>query len=422
MAKFIINGGKQLSGQIAVSGAKNAALKIIPASILSNDTITIKNVPRIEDVDCSLEVLADLGAEIKHQGSEIQINTSGVNKTELSQSMANKFRGSIMFVGPMLARFKEVKFPHPGGCVIGAAGRPIDLFLDGYKAFGATVTEEDGRFYHIKADKLKAANYFFPLISVTATESMMMTAVLIPGLTILKNCAMEPEIEALALYLNSQGAKISGAGTPTMKIEGIEKLGADVFTVMPDRIETGSFAILAAAANANLEITNCNPEHVMTLLKILEKTGVNFELGESSIKMKTRKGELRAHNIKTHEYPGFATDLQSPYVVLMTQANGTSIIHETIYDRRLIWTDMLSQMGANIIMCDPHRVVVQGPSKLYGKHLVSPDLRAGIALVIAGLIAEGKTEINNIYQIDRGYADLDSRLRAIGADISRLEE
>ncbi len=422
MAKFIINGGKQLSGQIAVSGAKNAALKIIPASILSNNTITIKNVPRIEDVDCSLEVLADLGAEIKQQGSEIQINTSGIDKTELSQSMANKFRGSIMFVGPMLARFKEVKFPHPGGCVIGAAGRPIDLFLDGYKAFGATVTEEDGRFYHIKADKLKAANYFFPLISVTATESMMMTAVLIPGLTTLKNCAMEPEIEALASYLNSQGAKISGAGTPTMKIEGIEKLGADVFTVMPDRIETGSFAILAAAANANLEITNCNPEHVMTLLKILEKTGVNFELGENSIKMKTRKGELKAHNIKTHEYPGFATDLQSPYVVLMTQASGTCIIHETIYDRRLIWTDMLSQMGANIIMCDPHRVVVQGPSKLYGKHLVSPDLRAGIALVIAGLIAEGKTEINNIYQIDRGYAELDSRLRAIGADISRLEE
>ena len=359
MAKFIINGGKQLSGQIAVSGAKNAALKIIPASILSNNTITIKNVPRIEDVDCSLEVLADLGAGIKQQGSEIQINTSGIDKTELSQSMANKFRGSIMFVGPMLARFKEVKFPHPGGCVIGAAGRPIDLFLDGYKAFGATVTEEDGRFYHIKADKLKAANYFFPLISVTATESMMMTAVLIPGLTTLKNCAMEPEIEALASYLNSQGAKISGAGTPTMKIEGIEKLGADVFTVMPDRIETGSFAILAAAANANLEITNCNPEHVMTLLKILEKTGVNFELGENSIKMKTRKGELKAHNIKTHEYPGFATDLQSPYVVLMTQASGTCIIHETIYDRRLIWTDMLSQMGANIIMCDPHRVVVQ---------------------------------------------------------------
>ena len=422
MAKFIINGGKQLSGQIAVSGAKNAALKIIPASILSNNTITIKNVPRIEDVDCSLEVLADLGAGIKQQGSEIQINTSGIDKTELSQSMANKFRGSIMFVGPMLARFKEVKFPHPGGCVIGAAGRPIDLFLDGYKAFGATVTEEDGRFYHIKADKLKAANYFFPLISVTATESMMMTAVLIPGLTTLKNCAMEPEIEALASYLNSQGAKISGAGTPTMKIEGIEKLGADVFTVMPDRIETGSFAILAAAANANLEITNCNPEHVMTLLKILEKTGVNFELGENSIKMKTRKGELKAHNIKTHEYPGFATDLQSPYVVLMTQASGTCIIHETIYDRCLIWTDMLSQMGANIIMCDPHRVVVQGPSKLYGKHLVSPDLRAGIALVIAGLIAEGKTEINNIYQIDRGYAELDSRLRAIGADISRLEE
>ena len=419
MPKFIIKGGKKLAGKIAVSGAKNAALKIIPASILSNETITIKNVPHIEDVDRSLEVLIDLGAKVQRTAGAIKINTKDIDKIELSHSMANKFRGSIMFVGPMLARFKQVKFPHPGGCVIGAAGRPIDLFLEGYKAFGAKIDEEDGRFYQIKAKKLKAANYFFPLISVTATESMMMTAVLVPGTTTLKNCAMEPEIEYLARYLNSQGAKISGAGTPTMTIEGVKELKADVFTVMPDRIETGSFVILAAAAKANLQITNCNPEHVMTLLKILEKTGLKFKLSENTIEVIPSRLVLKAHNIKTHEYPGFATDLQSPYVVLMTQAQGTCVIHETIYDRRLIWTDMLSQMGANIIMCDPHRIVVQGPTQLYGKHLVSPDLRAGIALVIAGLIASGTTEIDNIYQIDRGYQDLDKRLRAIGADITR---
>jgi UDP-N-acetylglucosamine 1-carboxyvinyltransferase len=421
MPKFIINGGKTLSGKIAVSGAKNSALKIIPAALLSTELLTIKNLPEIEDVERSFEVLNDLGAKIIHRGSEATIDTAGLNNTELNAKMADKFRGSIMFVGPMLARFKEVKFPHPGGCVIGAGGRPIDLFLEGYRAFGAEVEEVSGKYYHIKANKLHGANYFFPLVSVTATESLIMTASIIPGKTVLKNCAMEPEITALAKYLNSQGANIQGAGTPTMIIEGQEKIGAGTFTVIPDRIETGSFVIMAAAANANLEIINCDPEHIMTLLQILKKIGVNFTFGKNWIKVTSGSRPLQAHGIRTHEYPGFATDLQSPYVVLMTQAQGTALIHETIYNRRLIWTDMLSQMGANITMCDPHRIVTQGPTKLYGKRLMSPDLRAGIALVIAALIAEGRTEIDNIYQIDRGYAKLEERLQAIGADIERVE-
>jgi len=421
MPKFIINGKKPLSGQIAVSGAKNSALKIIPASILSTEKITIKNLPNIEDVTRSFEVLTDLGAKITYNGSEANIDTSNIANNELNAKMADKFRGSIMFVGPLLARFGEAKFPHPGGCVIGAGGRPIDLFLEGYRAFGAEIKEESGKFYHIKAKHLQAAEYFFPLVSVTATESMMMTASIIPGTTILKNCAMEPEISALADYLNTQGAQISGAGTPIMVIKGQNKIGAGEFTVIPDRIETGSFAILAAAANANLEIINCQPEHIMTLLKIMERIGVDFEYGRDWLKIKKGKRPLKAHDIKTHEYPGFATDLQSPYVVLMTQAQGISLIHETIYDRRLLWTDMLSQMGASIIMCDPYRVVIQGPTPLFGKRLISPDLRAGIALVIAGLIAEGRTEIDNVYQIDRGYEKLEERLRKIGADISRVE-
>jgi len=421
MPKFIINGKKPLSGQIAVSGAKNSALKIIPASILSTEKITIKNLPNIEDVTRSFEVLTDLGAKITYNGSEANIDTSNIANNELNAKMADKFRGSIMFVGPLLARFGEAKFPHPGGCVIGAGGRPIDLFLEGYRAFGAEIKEESGKFYHIKAKHLQAAEYFFPLVSVTATESMMMTASIIPGTTILKNCAMEPEISALADYLNTQGAQISGAGTPIMVIKGQNKIGAGEFTVIPDRIETGSFAILAAAANANLEIINCQPEHIMTLLKIMERIGVDFEYGRDWLKIKKGKRPLKAHDIKTHEYPGFATDLQSPYVVLMTQAQGISLIHETIYDRRLLWTDMLSQMGASIIMCDPHRVVIQGPTPLFGKRLISPDLRAGITLVIAGLIAEGRTEIDNVYQIDRGYEKLEERLRKIGADISRVE-
>jgi len=420
MPKFIITGGAKLSGQIAVSGAKNSALKIIPAAILSKEPITIKNLPAIEDVDRSFELLESMGASITKTKNGVIISTKNINTTELEQKMADKFRGSIMFVGPMLARYGQVKFPHPGGCVIGAGGRPIDLFIDGYKAFGAEVEENHGHFYYIKAKKLKPANYFFPLVSVTATESMLMTAAIIPGKTTLKNCAMEPEIEALAEYLNKQGAKIKGAGSPIITIEGTENLKAGTFTVIPDRIETGSFAILAAASKSEITITNCNPEHVMTLLTIFKKIGVNFEIGKTWIKIK-KSGNLTAHDIKTHEYPGFATDLQSPYIVLMTQAHGTSLIHETIYDRRLIWTDMLYQMGANVTMCDPHRVVVQGPTKLYGKRLISPDLRAGIALVIAGLIAKGVTEIDNIYQIDRGYEQLEIRLQKIGANIKRID-
>lgn len=420
MSKFLIKGGAKLSGEIAVKGAKNSALKIIPAAILSKKPITIKNIPEIEDVDRSLELLESLGAIIKRTKQKTVIDTSRIKDTTLEPKLADKFRGSIMFVGPMLARFGEVKFPHPGGCVIGAGGRPIDLFLEGYKAFGAEVHEDHGNFYHIKANKLHPANYFFPFVSVTATESMLMMASIIPGKTTLKNCAMEPEIEALADYLNKQGAKIKGAGSPTITIEGTKSLKADTFTVIPDRIETGSFAIMAAATNSEITITNCNPEHIMTLLVILKKIGVNFETGATWIKMK-KSGELTACDVKTHEYPGFATDLQSPYVVLMTQAKGSSLIHETIYDGRLVWTDMLCQMGADINMCDPHRIIVNGPTKLNGKHLVSPDLRAGIALVIAALVAKGQTEIDNIYQIDRGYEKLEERLQNIGAKIKRID-
>ena len=420
MPKFVITGGHKLSGEITVKGAKNAALKIIPAALLSEETITIKNLPQIEDIGKSFDLLSDLGAEITLAGDQATINPKNINKIELQAKLADKFRTSVMFVGPMLARFGEVKFPHPGGCVIGAGSRPIDLFLEGFKAFGADVQEESGKYYHVKAEKLHAANFFFPLVSVTVTESLMMTACLIPGRTVLNNCAMEPEIQALAEYLNSQGAKISGAGTPKIIVEGVEKLKAGIFTVMPDRIETGSFAIMAAATRSEIKITNCNPEHILSLLSVFDKTGIAYEKGENWLLIKKNNG-YQAYDIRTHEYPGFPTDLQSPYIILMSQAQGTSLIQETIYDRRLIWTDMLSQMGANIVMCDPHRVVVSGPSKLYGKKLMSPDIRAGIALVIAALIAEGTTEIDNIYQIDRGYEKLDERLKNLGAVINRVE-
>lgn len=416
--KFIIEGGHRLSGTIKVNGAKNAALKIIPVAILSNESICINNLPSIEDVDRSLELLIDLGASVSRGKNSCTIDASMIQKTILEPKFANKIRVSIMYVGPLLAKFGEVKFPHPGGCVIGAGTRPIDLFLEGFEAMGATVAMED-IYYHIKAPKLKGCEYFFTTVSVTGTESLMMTATLAEGTTILKNCAMEPEITALAEYLNEQGAKIEGAGTPTIIIHGVEKLSAGNFQIIPDRIEAGTFVIMAAATESELTITNCIPEHLEILLAILKKVGVSVETGKDYIKVLSSTN-LKPYSIKTHEFPGFPTDLQSPFTVLATQFNGSSVIHETIYDRRLLFTDMLTQMGADIIMCDPHRVVVNGKTPLHGRKLTSPDLRAGIAMIIAGLIATGTTEIDNIYQIDRGYENIDQRLQDIGAKIIRI--
>jgi len=419
MSKFIIKGGKSLAGEIEVKGAKNSATKILPASLLTEETVSISNLPDIEDVNRSIEILAGLGAKITKTGPDSRdIETKNINKFELNPELAKKFRASVMFVAPLLARFGQVKFPHPGGCVIGMGERPIDLFLEGFSALGAEI-KTDGRFYHLKAKQLKGAEYFFTTISVTGTEAMIMAASLAKGKTILKNCAMEPEISALSRYLNSCGAKITGAGSPTITIEGVNKLSGGKFTVMPDRIETGTFAILAAAARAPLTITKCDPTQIESLLAIFRKIGIAYETGPDWLKIKPAKN-FKGYNIKTHEYPGFPTDLQASFTVLMTQAGGTSMIHETIYDRRLLYADMLSQMGANIIMCDPHRLVVTGPTRLYGKKLTSPDLRAGIAMIIAALIAGGETEIDNIYQVDRGYEDICGRLNKLGAEIRRV--
>ena len=420
MDKFVIYGNKPLRGEIEVMGAKNAALKIFPVALLTKEKIRISNVPDIEDCHKSVEMLSVLGHKAEKVKDKIfDIQFKNQKRFDLPADLMNKFRASIMFVGPMLATFGEVIFPHPGGCVIGAGTRPIDLFLDGFIKMGVKLSVVNGN-YRLTAKKLKGADIFFKKITVTGTESLMMTACLADGVTILKNCAMEPEIVALADFLNSGGAKIEGAGTPTIKIKGVKKLGGGEYKIIPDRIEAGTFAMLAAASNTGkIVIKNCFPEHLGSLWSLFDSIGVNYKLGKDNIVIQPSK-KLNACDVVTHEYPGFATDLQSAYTVLMTQANGVSLVHETIYDRRLLFTDLLIQMGANIIMADPHRVVVTGPTKLHGRHLISPDLRAGMALLMAALIAKGKTEIENIYQIERGYERLDERLKNIGADIKRL--
>jgi UDP-N-acetylglucosamine 1-carboxyvinyltransferase len=418
MPKFIINGGNRLRGEIKVSGAKNAALKILAASLLSDQEITITNVPDIQEISRLLELMASVGTEYQRQDGHLVLKTPEIKTTELDPALVKKIRVSVLLIGPLLARCGEVKMPHPGGCAIGK--RPIDIFIDGFKKFGVQVTDNFDN-YHFKTDRLKGMTFVFPKISVTATEALMMTAVLAQGTTTLKNAACEPEIPALAEYLNRCGAKISGAGTHTIVIEGVDQLSADTYEVIPDRIEAGSFAILGALAGQDIKVTNCNPEHLESLWVAFDKMGVDYTLGPDWVQVYGGK-PLKAINIQTHEYPGFATDIQPPFTVLLTQAQGLSMVQERVFEGRLFYTDKLNQMGANIIMCDPYRVVVQGPSKLYGRKLTSPDLRAGFALILAALVAEGQTEIDNIYQIDRGYAQVEQRLQALGADIKRVED
>ena len=419
MERFIIKGGNKLSGEIKVNGAKNAALKILAACLLTDKEWTISNVPQIEDIFRLIELLKGIGVEIKNNSKGVyQLRAKNIQSMSLDADIARKFKGSILMAGPLLARCGEAFLFQPGGCVIGQ--RPRDIFIDGFKAFGAKITEDE-RGYHLTAKKLKGNKFIFPLVSVTATETMILTAVLAKGKTFLSNAACEPEIVFLADFLNKCGARIKGAGTPFIEIDGVESIDGGQCSIIPDRIEAGSFVILGAVSKSPIKIVGLDPNHLDVFWFLLKKAGVNLEIGKDFVKIKP-PFKLKAVNLKTHEYPGFPTDLQAPFTILMTQANGVSLIHETIFEGRLFYTDALNQMGSNIIMCDPHRVVVQGPSDLYGRNLISPDIRAGIALVIASLIAKGESVIENIYQIDRGYEKIEDRLRKLGADIKRVNK
>ena len=420
MEKFIIKGGKKLSGEIKVGGAKNAALKFFAAALLSKELWQLRNVPNIEDIVRMGEILSDLGVEVNKKGENgYDICASNIKSNILDEDKTRKLRASIVLTVPLLLRTGKAEFHHPGGCLLGK--RPIDIFLDGFKAFGANVKWSKNK-YIISAKKIRGADFFFRQISVTATETLMMLGVMAQGRTVLKNAAQEPEIQSLAEFLNKCGAKIKGAGTSTIIIDGVKEIRSGIYETMPDRIEAGSFAILAAATNSNVKIKKMNPAHLEVLWQIFKEIGVNFSLGNDYAVVGRSKNNYKAINIKTHEYPGLATDIQPPLTVLLTQLKGLSMVHETIYEGRLFYTDILNKMGANIILCDPHRVVISGPTVLSGAKVFSPDIRAGIALIIAGLMAKGETIIENIYQIDRGYEKIDERLRAIGADIKRVSD
>lgn len=419
MFRYVIRGGKTLSGEIPVRGAKNHVLKLFPASILFAGPVTITNVPHIEDILRAGELLENLGFGVEKRGERAyKISPPRrIASSLLEKDIAERIRASILFVGPLLSRTGRAQFPFPGGCVIGR--RPIDLFLHGWTAMGAKVAMR-GAMFDIRAAELRGADITFRVASHTATESLMMTAVLARGRTVLRNAALEPEITALAEFLNACGARINGAGTPTIAIEGTngKLLTGGTTHVIPDRIETGSFAILGALRGKKLRVTDCNPEHVAVLLEHLRAAGASVEVGENWLEV-SRPSRLKAVSMRTREYPGFATDHQAPFVVFLTQAHGYAMVFETVFEGRLSYLEDLNRMGANIIQCDLHRAIVSGHTTLHGRSMESPDLRAGMAFVIAALVARGLSRIGNVYQIDRGYENLDERLRAVGADITR---
>jgi UDP-N-acetylglucosamine 1-carboxyvinyltransferase len=420
-----LDGKKALNGTVSVNGAKNAVLPAMAGALLFKDSIMLENVPHIDDVIHLGEILSDMGVLVDITGRHtLMIDPSKITKTDLDYTLAKRMRASIILTGPILARFGQVSFPHPGGCVIGA--RPIDLFIDAFQKMGATVEEKENLYViKSKGKKLHGAEIFFKMQSVTGTETIMMAAVLAEGKTVIKNAALEPEIVSLAEFLVSCGAKIKGAGTSTIEITGGGLLSAKkkIYKTIPDRIETGSFLILGALAADNLEITNCNPADIEIVIRLLKDAGVPIETGKDFIRIVNNakvKKPFSSFNIKTHEFPGFPTDLQAPMAVFLTQAEGEGVIFETIFEGRLNYTQDLVKMGAAITQWDTHRAMVKGQTPLRGKELDGPDLRAGLAYILAGIVAEGDSVINNIHFVDRGYEQIEVRLKAIGVDIERV--
>lgn len=424
--KFIIqglSGKRKLSGEIKIKGAKNAILKVLSATPLFSGNLKLENVPEIGDVNCLEEIM--LGCGIKSSKTRKGERLVEINKikSEIDAGLAQKMRASIVLTGPLLARSGRVTFPFPGGCVIGK--RPIDFFLSGFSRLGVKIKERGDNFDLIAPKGgLQGGSIFLKYPSVTNTETLMMAAVLAKGETVIKNCAMEPEIVSLGNFLIKSGAQISGLGTPTIVIKGVKKLlqAKESYQTPPDRIEAGSFLILAALAGEDIKISSCRTEELTALLEILEDSGIKMDIKRNSIRVFGNQGYFKAVDIKTHEYPGFPTDLQAPLAIFLTQCHGQSMIFETIFENRLGYLETLHRMEADTKVLDAHRAMIFGPSRLKGQEVESPDLRAGLAYVLAGIIAKGKTIVHNVHYIDRGYEDIDGRLRTIGVNIDRIND
>ncbi|GAB1351910.1 UDP-N-acetylglucosamine 1-carboxyvinyltransferase [Erysipelotrichia bacterium] len=418
MAKILIEGGKPLSGSIKVSGAKNAALPIMAGVILSTEPVRLTNVPALNDVETMAKVLQAIGIKSSCLGGNVyQFDASGPVSDEAPYELVKTMRASFFVMGPLLARLKKARVPLPGGCAIGV--RPVNIHLKGFEALGAQVSIEGGCAVAV-AENLRGARIILDFPSVGATENLMMAATLAEGRTVIDNAAQEPEIVDLAKFLNTIGAKIEGAGSPSITIDGVEHLGGGEYRVMPDRIEAGTFAVMGAMTGGPIRVENCDPDHLLALINKLREMGAEITTEADAIIVKADR-RLRAVEVKTLPYPGFATDLQSQLMAAMCLAEGSSSVTETIFENRFMHVSELARMGASIAIHD-RTAVVHGVKTLQGAPVSATDLRAGAAMVLAGLVAEGRTEISQVYHIDRGYEDLVGRILKLGASIQRIEE
>ncbi|HTM89264.1 MAG TPA: UDP-N-acetylglucosamine 1-carboxyvinyltransferase [Terriglobales bacterium] len=419
MDKFVVRGGNPLLGTIRVSGAKNAALPAMAAALLTEEPVILENIPQVQDIETTRKLLAAMGAEVELGYGRAHHRTTiccrDLIAAEASYELVKTMRASTLVLGPLVARTGRARVSLPGGCAIGA--RPIDLHIKGLEKLGATIEHEHG-YVLAHAERLRGGEIFFDKITVTGTEDLLMAACLAEGETILQNCAREPEVADLAALLNKMGAKIEGAGTATIRVQGVEKLHGARHRIIPDRIEAGTFVIAAALTGGDLNVAGCEPRHFQALLQKLEEVGVKIVPAVDAVRV-IGNGELKASDIVTEEYPGFPTDMQAQYMALATQANGTSLITENIFENRFMHTQELVRMGADIKV-EGRRATVRGKTPLSAAAVQASDLRASASLVLAALVADGETIIDRVYHIDRGYERIEEKLRGVGAQMRRI--
>ena len=416
MDKMKVIGGRALRGTVRTSGAKNSALKLLFASLLADGKHTFHNVPKLMDVDSSANLLESLGAKVVRNGHTVTVETRPPASFEAHYDLVRKMRASILCLGPLLAKYGQAQVSLPGGCAIGS--RPINLHLDGMKAMGAEI-ELRGGYVHASTKRLKGANILFEFATVGGTENIMMAATLAEGVTVIENAAKEPEIVDLADYLNKMGAKISGAGTSVIRIEGVERLLASEHTVIPDRIEVGTLMIAGAITGGNVLVTDCVPEHLEALLLKLREAGYGIETSSNSVRIRSTGG-ARCVDVTTAPHPGFPTDLQAQFMALMCVSEGVSVITETVFENRFMHVTELLRLGADVTPKSRVAVVRGRPGGLEGAPVMATDLRASASLVLAGLAARGETVVSRIYHLDRGYENLEQKLSSLGASIERI--
>jgi UDP-N-acetylglucosamine 1-carboxyvinyltransferase len=420
MDKFVIRGGNPLVGTIRVSGAKNSAVPCMAAAILTEDEVTLENIPQVRDIETERRLLSSMGAELRREGEDAQHSTTICCRT-LSDPVAKyeivkTMRASSLVLGPLIARAGMARVAMPGGCAIG--GRPIDLHIRGLEKMGATITQEHG-YLEARAARLKGAHLLFDKITVTGTEDLLMAAVLAEGETLMENCAREPEVTDLAALLTAMGAKIEGAGTSTMRIQGVSRLHGARYRINPDRIEAGTFLVAGAITGGDLTVADCNASHLSAVIAKLEEAGARIDiLGSGAVRVQGC-GRLCAADISTEEYPGFPTDMQAQYMALATQADGVSVVQENIFENRFMHVQELARMGANIKV-EGRTATVRGPAKLSAAAVMCSDLRASASLVLAALVANGESILDRVYHMDRGYERIEEKLAGVGAEIRRM--